>query len=60
MTSGFSVMTVASDQAFRLLAEPNFMHFAELAGVLALWFAIAFGAQALVQRIAKNRSRGSN
>ena len=52
-----SVMTVASDQAFRLLAEPNFMHFAVLAGVLALWFAIAFGAQALVQRIAKNRSR---
>ena len=53
-----SVMTVASDQAFRLLAEPNVMHFAVLAGVLALWFAIAFGAQALVQRIAKGRSRG--
>ena len=55
-----SVMTVASDQAFRLLAEPNVMHFAVLAGVLALWFAIAFGAQALVQRIAKGRSRGPN
>ncbi len=52
-----SVMTVASDQTFRLLAEPNVMHFAVLAGVLALWFAIAFGAQALVQRIAKGRSR---
>jgi phospholipase D1/2 len=55
-----SVMTVASDQTFRLLAEPNVMHFAVLAGVIALWFAIAFGAQALAQRIAKNRSRGAN
>jgi phospholipase D1/2 len=53
-----SVMTVATDQAFRLLTEPNAMHVAVLAGVIVLWIAVAFGAQAVLERIARGGSRG--
>lgn len=53
-----SVMTVATDQTFRLLTEPNPMHLAVLVGVIALWIAVAFGAQAVLERIAKGHSRG--
>jgi phospholipase D1/2 len=52
-----SVMTVATDQALRLLTEPNAGHVALLAGVIALWIAVAFGAQAILERIAKNQER---
>jgi uncharacterized membrane protein YdjX (TVP38/TMEM64 family) len=53
-----SVMTVATDQALRLLTEPNAGHVALLVGVIALWIAVAFGAQAILERIAKGHGRG--
>jgi uncharacterized membrane protein YdjX (TVP38/TMEM64 family) len=53
-----SVMTVATDQAFRLLTEPSASHVAMLVGVIALWIAVAFGAQAVLERIAKGHDRG--
>jgi uncharacterized membrane protein YdjX (TVP38/TMEM64 family) len=53
-----SVMTVASDQTFRLLAEPDAMHVAVLVGVIVLWIAVAFGAQAILERIAKGHGHG--
>ena len=51
-----SVMTVATDQAFRLLTEPSASHVALLVGVIALWIGVAFGAQAILGRIAKGRA----
>jgi len=49
-----SVMTVASDQTFRLLTEPDAKHVAVLVGVVVLWIAVAFGAQAVLERITKD------
>jgi phospholipase D1/2 len=46
-------MTLATEQISRLLVEPNPLHIAMLVGVIALWLAVAFGAQALLERIAK-------
>src|SRR5262245_53639692 len=48
-----SVMTVATDQAFRLLTEPNATHLAVLVGVIALWIGVAFGAQIVLEKIAR-------
>jgi phospholipase D1/2 len=53
-----SVMTVASDQTFRLLTEPDVKHVAVLVGVVVLWIAVAFGAQAVLERITKGHGRG--
>ena len=53
------LMTVATEQAFQLLTEPSAAQFALLAGVTALWIAIAFGAQAILERIAKGRGRSA-
>ena len=55
-----SVMTVATDQTFRLLPNPTPCHLPCWRACIALWFAVAFGAQAILQRIAKGRSRDPN
>jgi phospholipase D1/2 len=52
-----SVMTIATDQAFRLLTEPNAMHLAVLVSVIALWIGVAFGAQIVLEKIAKGQKR---
>jgi phospholipase D1/2 len=54
-----SVVTVATEQTVRLLTEPSASQVALLAGVIALWIAVAFGAQAVLERIAKGHGRGS-
>ena len=51
------LLTVATEQTSRLLTEPSAMQFAVLAGVIALWIAVAFGAQAVLERIAKGQAR---
>jgi uncharacterized membrane protein YdjX (TVP38/TMEM64 family) len=51
------LLSVATEQTTRMLAEPSVVHFAVLAGVITLWIAIAFGAQALLERIAKGQAR---
>jgi uncharacterized membrane protein YdjX (TVP38/TMEM64 family) len=51
------LLTVATEQTSRLLAEPSAIQFALLAGVIALWIAVAFGAQAVLERIAKGQGR---
>jgi phospholipase D1/2 len=48
-----TAMTVATEQVSRLLTEPNPLHIAVLVGVFALWLAVAFGAQALLEKIGK-------
>ena len=53
------LLTVATEQTSRLLTEPSAMQFAVLAGVIALWIAVAFGAQAILERIAKGQGRGA-
>jgi phospholipase D1/2 len=53
------LLTVATEQTSRLLTEPSAMQFAVLAGVIALWIAVAFGAQAVLERIAKGQGRGA-
>jgi uncharacterized membrane protein YdjX (TVP38/TMEM64 family) len=50
-------LTVATEQTSRLLTEPSAIQFALLVGVIALWIAIAFGAQAVLERIAKGQGR---
>ena len=51
------LLTVATEQTSRLLTEPSTMQFAVLAGVIALWIAVAFGAQVVLERIAKGQRR---
>jgi phospholipase D1/2 len=51
------LLTVATEQTSRLLAEPNAAQLALLVVVLALWIAVAFGAQAVLERIGKDRRR---
>ena len=51
------LLTVATEQTSRLLTEPSAIQFALLVGVIALWIAIAFGAQAVLERIAKGQGR---
>ena len=51
------IMSVATEQASRILTEPSIVHFVMLAGVIALWIAIAFGAQAILEKIAKGPTR---
>ena len=46
-------MTVATEQISRLLVEPSAIQIAGLVGVIALWLAVAFGAQALLEKMAK-------
>jgi phospholipase D1/2 len=52
------LMTMATEQTSRLLTEPSAMQLAILAGVIALWIAVAFGAQAVLERLAKGGRRG--
>ena len=49
------LLTVATEQTSRLVTEPSAMQFALLAGVIALWIAVAFGAQAVLERITKGQ-----
>jgi phospholipase D1/2 len=51
------LLTVATDQTFRLLSEPSAIQLALLVGVIALWVAVAVGAQAVLERIAKDQGR---
>lgn len=51
-------MTVATEQISRLLTEPSALQLAMLVGVIMLWIAAAFGAQALLEKIAKGQQRG--
>jgi uncharacterized membrane protein YdjX (TVP38/TMEM64 family) len=51
------LLTVATDQTFRLLTEPSAIQLALLVGVIALWVAVAVGAQAVLERIAKDQGR---
>jgi uncharacterized membrane protein YdjX (TVP38/TMEM64 family) len=51
------LLTVATEQTTRLLAEPSAIQLALLVGVIALWIAVAFGAQAVLERIAKGQGR---
>jgi phospholipase D1/2 len=51
------LLTVATEQTSRLLSEPSAIQFALLVGVIALWIAVAFGAQAVLERIAKGQGR---
>lgn len=53
------LLTVATEQTSRLLTEPSAIQLALLVGVIALWIAVAFGAQALLERIAKGQGRGA-
>jgi uncharacterized membrane protein YdjX (TVP38/TMEM64 family) len=53
-----AVMTVVTEQASRLLTEPSALQLVVLVGVIALWVAVAFGAQVLLERIAKGRGGG--
>jgi phospholipase D1/2 len=51
------LLTVATEQTSRLLTEPSAVQLALLVGVIALWIAVAFGAQAVLERIAKSQGR---
>ena len=51
------LLTVATEQTSRLLTEPSAIQLALLVGVIALWIAVAFGAQAVLERIAKGQGR---
>ena len=53
------LLTVATEQTSRLLTEPSAMQFAVLAGVIVLWIAVAFGAQAFLEKLAKGQGRGA-
>jgi phospholipase D1/2 len=53
------LLTVATEQTSRLLTEPSAIQLALLVAVIALWIAVAFGAQALLERIAKGQGRGT-
>jgi phospholipase D1/2 len=47
------LLTVATEQTSQLLTEPSAIQIALLVGVIALWIAVAVGAQAVLERIAK-------
>jgi hypothetical protein len=47
------LLTTATEQTLRLLTEPSAMRLAVVIGVIALWIAVAFGAQAVLERLAK-------
>jgi len=51
------LLTVATEQTSRLLTEPSAIQLALLVGVIALWIAVAFGAQAVLERIVKGQGR---
>jgi uncharacterized membrane protein YdjX (TVP38/TMEM64 family) len=51
------LLSVATEQTSRLLTEPSVIQLVLLVGVIALWIAVAFGAQALLERIAKGQGR---
>jgi phospholipase D1/2 len=51
------LLSVATEQTSRMIAEPSVLHFAFLAGVIVLWIAVAFAAQAVLERIAKGQTR---
>jgi uncharacterized membrane protein YdjX (TVP38/TMEM64 family) len=51
------VLSVATEQALQLLREPSLTHLAVLVGVISVWIAVAFLAQAVIERIAKGRAR---
>jgi len=51
------LLTVATEQTSRLLTEPSAIQLALLVGVIALWIAVAFGAQTVLERIAKGQGR---
>ncbi len=53
------LLTVATEQTSRLLTEPSAVQFAMLVGVIALWIAVAIGAQAVLERVAKGQGRGA-
>ena len=59
ITVPVGLLTVATEQTSRLLTEPSAIHLALLVTVLALWIAVAFGAQVVLERIAKGRRRGA-
>jgi uncharacterized membrane protein YdjX (TVP38/TMEM64 family) len=52
-----TLLSVATEQALRLVREPSVVDFVLLAGVIAVWIAIAFGAQAILERISNGRAR---
>ena len=54
------LMTVATEQTSQLLTEPSAIQFAMLVGVITLWIAVAFGAQAVLERIAKGQGRDAS
>jgi phospholipase D1/2 len=49
------LVTVATEQASRLLTEPSVGQLVMLGGVIALWIAVAFGAQAILDRIGRDQ-----
>jgi uncharacterized membrane protein YdjX (TVP38/TMEM64 family) len=51
------LLSVATEQTSQLLTEPSAIKFALLVGVIALWIAVAFGAQAVLERITKGQGR---
>jgi phospholipase D1/2 len=51
------LLTLATEQTSRLLTEPSAIQVALLVGVFALWIAVAFGAQAVLERITKSQGR---
>jgi phospholipase D1/2 len=51
------LLTVSTEQTSRLLTEPSAIQVALLVGVIALWIAVALGAQAVLERIAKGQGR---
>ena len=51
------LLSVATEQTSRMIAEPSILHFAVLAGVIVLWIAVAFAAQAVLERIARAQTR---
>ena len=59
ITVPVGLLTVATEQTSRLLTEPSAIQLALLVAVIALWIAVAFGAQALLERIAKGQGRGA-
>ena len=50
------IMSVATEQTLRMLREPTVVDLALLAGVFALWIAVAFAARAILERIAKGQA----
>ena len=47
------LLTLATEQATQLLTDPSAGRLALVVGAIAVWIAVAFGAQAVLERIAK-------